>query len=632
MPRCYSYVRFSSKKQEQGDSIRRQVEKRNAWIANHQGCFLDTEINLEDLGISAATGDNLDPRKGNLGKFVEICRSGKIERGSYLIFERLDRFSRKAVLKVTSLLDELVSDHGLKIVVLDPSEQIIDDSNIGNTDVVLSVVLQLQMAFEQSREKAYRVGQAWVRKRQLAQSGQVATKKCPAWLHWSEKQKGFEVNEKAGEAIKFIFDQAASGVGQVKIVRHLNNRFTPISKPTAKSPVRQWNTSYVNKILHDKSVLGIYQPMRFDEKKNRVPAGDPIKDYYPRVISDDLFHRARYSQSHNRKANATTKTNFVNILSGIVKCVSDGNSMQIQTSRQKRKNGEKYVQRRLVSYGHKRNDKSCPFSIEYFAFESLVIAAMKEIRKEDILDTFEPSSEAADLEKTISGARRHIEEIDKKIKDHKFLSILDDLLQAKMDATKKLEEYAERLTRLRGLQPRTRADIAKDIRELTGKGTAKRLSPKEIRSRFSQVIPTIIDRVEVCPCKFSNRSVGAAGCIVLRSGHRRAIAFKKNANKQHFTLYDKDKLPVLQQTSHGWVFFERTFDGRDRMPDEKIEVASVRWSGSKERPPSLAKTMKAVRELYDEAKFWNGIRPKLIGFRLLNRGKQSESLSGESVP
>jgi DNA invertase Pin-like site-specific DNA recombinase len=625
MPRCYSYVRFSSKKQEQGDSIRRQVEKRNAWIANHKGCFLDTEINLEDLGISAATGDNLDPRKGNLGKFVELCRNGKIERGSYLIFERLDRFSRKAVLKVTSLLDELVSDHGLKIVVLDPSEQIIDDSNIGNTDVVLSVVLQLQMAFEQSREKAYRVGQAWIRKRQLAQGGQVVTKKCPAWLHWSDKQKGFEVDEKAGEAIRFIFEQAASGVGQVRIVRELNNRFTPISKPTAKSPVPQWNTSYVNKILHDQSVLGIYQPMRFDEKKNRVPAGDPIKEYYPRVISDELFHRARYSQSHNKKANATTKTNFVNILSGLVKCVSDGNSMQIQTSRQKRRNGDKYIQRRLVSYGHKRNDKSCPFSIEYFAFESLILAAMKEIRKEDILDTFEPSSEAADLEKTISGARRHIEEIDKKIKDHKFLSILDDLLQAKMDATAKLGEYADRLSRLRGLQPRTREDIAKDIRELTGKRTARRLSPKEIRSRFSQVIPTIIDRVEVCPCKFSNRNVGAAGCIVLRSGHRRAFAFKKKANKLHYTLYDQDKLPVLQQTSNGWVFFERSFEGRNRMPGEKIEVKSVRWRGSNERPPSLAKTMKTVKELYAKATFWNNIRPKVIGFPLLSNTPDASS-------
>lgn len=625
MPRCYSYIRFSSKKQEQGDSIRRQVEKRNAWIANHKGCFLDTEINLEDLGISAATGDNLDPRKGNLGKFVELCRSGKIERGSYLIFERLDRFSRKAVLKVTGLLDELVTDHGLKLVVLDPSEQIIDDSNIGNTDIVLSVVLQLQMAFEQSREKAYRVSQAWVRKRELAQSGQVVTKRCPAWLHWSDEKNQFEVREKADEAIKFIFEQAASGVGQVRLVRELNNRFTPISKPTPKSPVPQWNASYVNKILHDQSVLGVYQPMRFDERKNRVPAGDPIKDYFPRVISDDLFHRARYSQSHNRKANATAKTNFVNILSGLVKCISDGNSMVIQSTRSKRKNGEKYIQRRLVSYGHKRNDKSCPFSIEYFAFESLILNALKEIRKEDITDSFEPSSEAATLEKTISGARRHIEEMDKKIKDHKYVSILDDLVDARLAAETKLQEYTERLSRVRGLQPRTREDIAKDIRELTGKRTARRLSEKEIRSRFSQVVPTIIDRIEVCPCKFSNRSVGAAGFIVLRSGNKRAFAFKKKANKLIYTLYDQDRLPVLQQTNHGWIFFERTFEGRNRLPGEKIRIKSVGWTGSSEKPPGLAKTMRAVNELYATAEFWKNVRPKVIGFPQRPKSVESDT-------
>lgn len=624
MPRCYSYIRFSSKKQEQGDSIRRQVEKRNTWIANHKGCFLDTEINLEDLGISAATGDNLDPRKGNLGKFVEICRSGKIERGSYLIFERLDRFSRKAVLKVTSLLDELVNDHGLKVVVLDPSEQIIDESNIGNTDVVLSVVLQLQMAFEQSREKAYRVGQAWVRKRELAQSGKVVTKKCPAWLSWSDATNRFEVKEGAEQAIKFIFEQAASGIGQVRIVRELNSKFSPISKPTPKSPVPQWNTSYVNKILHDQSVLGVFQPMRFDERKNRIPAGDPIKGYFPRIISDDLFHRARYSQSHNKKANATARTDFVNVLSGLVKCMSDGNTMQIQTTRSKRGNGERYVQRRLVSYGHKRNDRSCPLSIEYFAFESLILSAMKEIRKEDIIDTFDPSSESATLEKTISGARRHIEEMDKKIKDHKYVSILDDLVDARLAAETKLQEYTEQLSRVRGLQPRTREDIAKDIRELTDKTAARRLSAKEMRSRFSQVIPTVIDRVEVCPCKFPNRSVGAAGFIVLRSGHKRAFAFKKKANGLLYTLYDGQNLPILQQTSHGWIFFEQSFEGRKHVAGEKLVVKSVRWKRGDEKPKSLAKTMRVVNELFNNAVFWNDIRPKVIGFPRLGETRQTD--------
>jgi hypothetical protein len=287
--------------------------------------------------------------------------------------------------------------------------------------------------------------------------------------------------------------------------------------------------------------------------------------------------------------------------------------MQIQTTRSKRENGEKYIQRRLVSYGHKRNDKSCPYSIEYFAFEGLILDAMKEIRKEDILDSFEPSSETATLEKSISGARRHIEEIDKKIRDHKYMAMLDDLVDAKLSAMQKLQDYEDRLKRVRGLTPRTREDIARDIRELTEKRTARRLSRKEIKSRLSQVIPTIIDRIDVCPCKFSNRRIGAVGSIVLRSGHRRAFAYKKNTNKSQHTLYDADKLPILQQTTNGWVFFERTFKGRNRKPGERIQVKSVRWNG-KDKPPSLGKTVSIVNELYGKATFWKNIRPKVIGF------------------
>jgi hypothetical protein len=178
---------------------------------------------------------------------------------------------------------------------------------------------------------------------------------------------------------------------------------------------------------------------------------------------------------------------------------------------------------------------------------------------------------------------------------------------------------------VRGLQPRTREDIAKDIRELTGKKTARRLSPKEIRSRFAQVIPTIIDRIEVCPCKFPNRGVGAAGFIVLRSGHKRAFAFKKKASKLAYTLYDQDKLPVLQQTHHGWIFFERTFEGRNRLPGERIRITSIGWKGSSEKPPGLAKTMRAVKELYAGAEFWKGVRPKVIGFPILGNANDSAS-------
>ena len=85
MQRAYSYIRFSSDKQAKGDSVRRQEKLRDNWIAkNKTKVYLD-ENTIEDFGLSASKGDNLDPKKGNLGKFLKLCRDGKIEPNSYLI-------------------------------------------------------------------------------------------------------------------------------------------------------------------------------------------------------------------------------------------------------------------------------------------------------------------------------------------------------------------------------------------------------------------------------------------------------------------------------------------------------------------------------------------------------------------
>ena len=58
MPRAYSYLRFSSKKQEKGESRRRQwdfaveVSQENGWV-------LDDTLTLTDLGVSAFRGKSL---------------------------------------------------------------------------------------------------------------------------------------------------------------------------------------------------------------------------------------------------------------------------------------------------------------------------------------------------------------------------------------------------------------------------------------------------------------------------------------------------------------------------------------------------------------------------------------------
>ncbi len=56
MRRAYQYSRFSTEKQEDGDSLRRQTALAKAYCERH-GLTLDAST-LADLGVSGYTGDN----------------------------------------------------------------------------------------------------------------------------------------------------------------------------------------------------------------------------------------------------------------------------------------------------------------------------------------------------------------------------------------------------------------------------------------------------------------------------------------------------------------------------------------------------------------------------------------------
>src|SRR4051812_33842997 len=82
--RAYSYERFSSTEQGKGHGLRRQIERRDAYLAR-RGLTLDTTLRLSDPGVSAYRGRNATD--GALGVFLELVRAGRIPPGSYLIVE-----------------------------------------------------------------------------------------------------------------------------------------------------------------------------------------------------------------------------------------------------------------------------------------------------------------------------------------------------------------------------------------------------------------------------------------------------------------------------------------------------------------------------------------------------------------
>ena len=69
---AFSYMRFSTSEQANGDSIRRQTEARDKWFDAHPDVKLDTSLNMVDAGRSAYHRDAKSFATYALGQFVEV--------------------------------------------------------------------------------------------------------------------------------------------------------------------------------------------------------------------------------------------------------------------------------------------------------------------------------------------------------------------------------------------------------------------------------------------------------------------------------------------------------------------------------------------------------------------------------
>ncbi|MFM8821196.1 MAG: recombinase family protein [Phenylobacterium sp.] len=102
MTNAHIYCRFSSSKQEKGNSLERQQRDNRAYC-ERQGWEVADEF--ADTGVSAWKDDNLT--SGKLGEFANRVRAGEIESGSILCVEKLDRQSRQGVWVAVDWLREL---------------------------------------------------------------------------------------------------------------------------------------------------------------------------------------------------------------------------------------------------------------------------------------------------------------------------------------------------------------------------------------------------------------------------------------------------------------------------------------------------------------------------------------------
>lgn len=307
-PKAYSYLRMSTERQIKGDSKRRQEQASRRYAEQH-GLELVEEDELQDIGVSAFKGKNLS--NGALGDFVEQVSAGKVPKGSYLLVESFDRLSRQEVPAAFGLFMSL-TNAGINIVTLGDGH-LYEAGKTDMLELVYSIVI-MGRAHEESKTKSVRISAAWANKR-AAIGEKKLTARSPGWLRLTEDRKTFELIPDRAEIVRRIFKETAEGIGAFSIVRRLNQENV---KPFGHGAA--WQKSSLDKIILSKAAIGEFQPHR-RVQGGFEPAGEPIANYYPAAVDQDLFYRAQSARASRRLNSAGARGKQIsNLFSGLAVC------------------------------------------------------------------------------------------------------------------------------------------------------------------------------------------------------------------------------------------------------------------------------------------------------------------------
>jgi DNA invertase Pin-like site-specific DNA recombinase len=284
-PKAYSYLRFSTPEQAQGDSQRRQLEKAKEYAQLH-GLELDETLTFEDKGISGFKGANAT--RGALKRFLDAVEFGLVEAGSFLLVENLDRVSRQDPWDAMPVFQQIINS-GVTIVTVQDGRVWSREELRANPIRIMESLFVMIRANEESATKSRRVKAAYDNKRKVARSGNAEkpfTRRLPAWIRWAEDVKMFELIPERAKVVQEMFELAEAGFGKDAIARSLNAKGV---QPFGKALF--WHRSYVEKVLTNPACIGTFVPKvreYIDGKQIRKPE-EPIKDYFPAVVSEEIF-------------------------------------------------------------------------------------------------------------------------------------------------------------------------------------------------------------------------------------------------------------------------------------------------------------------------------------------------------
>ncbi|HFG2086429.1 recombinase family protein [Vibrio cholerae] len=300
-----SYRRVSSGKQLRGHGLARQREMSIAWCATHNLLLVD---DLVDNGLSAFKGHH--KHKGEFGPLLHAVQTGTVKFDCLLV-ENFDRIGRMPVMEQFSQFSLLINA-GIELHIISENRIFTSESINSNPYELFGVLAQMARSYDESRLKAQRIKQAYDKKLQaLQEHGVIFSKTVPFWLDVNHDRTAFSLNKHV-LTVKRCFDLAVQGHGATKISRLLNDEKVPVPEHGARKCIQAWTRNKVQRVLTNPAVYG-----RFVGKKTQVDR----EDYYPDVISKQIFHQVQSMISTRNAVNPKTSNKQVsNLFSGLMFC------------------------------------------------------------------------------------------------------------------------------------------------------------------------------------------------------------------------------------------------------------------------------------------------------------------------
>jgi DNA invertase Pin-like site-specific DNA recombinase len=462
---AYSYVRFSTPAQAEGDSLRRQTERAGAYC-ERRGWVLDTTLTLRDLGVSARRGKNA--LVGNFRTFLDAIQTKRVVPEDVLIVESFDRITRQGIDEGYDLIKRILKA-GVRIVTLSPEREFDASATKSLSKGALEIQLILERAAEESERKSDRLGEALSQKRKLAGAGRgVLTHQLPAWVE--ERGGRLRLIPERAAVVRRIFQLAAEGYGHRLIAKKLiEDKVRPFGEREwyvdddgvrrSRHPEGRrygsgrWSTAYVGHLLRDRRVLGEFQPRTQRQADGQplpdsrgTPAAEPIADYFPPAVTEEEWLRARAGAAQRRNKPGRV-SEFVNVFAGLVRNARDGESYFASLRPPSKGRGRS---RRMLVNGSWSAGRASLISFPLVAFERAILSALGEVDPRELLpqDEGEAPDEVTALADQIAGLDAELAEASAFMDAHGFSPTIgkrvNDLEARKDELTKKLDEARAR--------------------------------------------------------------------------------------------------------------------------------------------------------------------------------------------